>query len=437
MRPNRRPHREPRPSRARLAPSSMPARRILAALLLLPTLTLALSSCFKLGADFKVNADDTIDGSMVFALSKALPAKDLKEANKSNGIFTTKPPFAYDEKAYEDDKYVGTQVTFKNVPLAQWNELMAASSESQNQSGTGQTGQDGTQAAGGSGEVFAFKREGDTYRLDLNLDEQTKQLIKSSVSGGLPAPDIALTFEFPGKVTDSNGRIDGNKVSFGIDDLPAYAVADAQPSSAGGGLVGWAIKLGLVAVTIAAVGFVLARAGVLSSLPGIPGLRDRRGGRGENDEGPELDGFDGDRLDHAQRAAARGRGAGWGEPVGEPVGSWGSLQPRSDGAPHGVPDDGLDYVLDEQEAPTWQPAFEPVTEHTIEQPLWQGNDPYGYRPPVQPAAPEPQPVQPVQPAATEPEPVQQIAAGWYPTADGLTLRYHDGVDWTEHTAPAQ
>lgn len=31
---------------------------------------------------------------------------------------------------------------------------------------------------------------------------------------------------------------------------------------------------------------------------------------------------------------------------------------------------------------------------------------------------------------------ESVTPGWYPTADGQWLRYHDGLQWTEHATPA-
>lgn len=36
-----------------------------------------------------------------------------------------------------------------------------------------------------------------------------------------------------------------------------------------------------------------------------------------------------------------------------------------------------------------------------------------------------------------PAPAAAVSPGWYPTADGAYLRYHDGTDWTEHVRSQQ
>jgi hypothetical protein len=39
------------------------------------------------------------------------------------------------------------------------------------------------------------------------------------------------------------------------------------------------------------------------------------------------------------------------------------------------------------------------------------------------------------PAVVAPPVAATTQPGWYPTADGAHVRWHDGVSWTEHVAP--
>lgn len=177
----------------------MTRTRRVAAAALLAVLALVLTGCMRMHVGLTLGEDDTVDGSMVFAVSDEV-ARSLGQEPQdvwdqmSPEITSDLPPGATQEP-YAEDGFTGTRITFADQPL----------------SGTGglATGADD----------LSITREGDEYvvagRMDLTdtgLDEgdasdpTTQQLLESV--------DVALAITFPGPVAESNGEVDGTTVTW-------------------------------------------------------------------------------------------------------------------------------------------------------------------------------------------------------------------------------
>lgn len=142
---------------------------------------LALSGCMKLDMDVAFNKDDTVEGTVVMAASK----EALETMGASfDDLVGDEDPFDGDatSEPYEDDTFVGRTYTLKAVPLEDFgDETMSVTHE------------DGKFTVDGS------------LPLDMEAGMDAEQL-----SGA----EITITFRFPGPVESSNGRIDGNAVTW-------------------------------------------------------------------------------------------------------------------------------------------------------------------------------------------------------------------------------
>lgn len=195
--------------------------RALALVSAMAALLLTLSGCLKLDMNLTFNADDTVDGTVVLAVSSSL----LETTGMSfDEAFGSEDPFdgeASSSEAYEDDEYVGRTYTFDSIALSEFgDEDMKVTHE------------DGR-----------FVVDGE---LDLSGGEET------GMSGG----EVKVAFTFPGKVESSNGTISGNTVTWegeAGDVIKIDAVASDSESSGFPVLTLVWVLVGLVLVALVVV----------------------------------------------------------------------------------------------------------------------------------------------------------------------------------------
>ena len=208
----------------------MAKSRVLARIVGVGALALTLTGCIKLDMDLSLNSDDTVDGSIIFAVNRS--ALDLAGGSFEDLLQGETPiPEGIDAKvtAYEDDDFVGQRFEFDGAPLSEF-------------SGMGE-------------QDLSIVRQGDTFVVTGNLD------MSRGVDGtaGFPGAEQLLeTFQvriavtFPGKVLESTGDIDGRTTSWepAVGSLTTIrAVGEATGS---GSSTQWLIFL-LIAIVILAV----------------------------------------------------------------------------------------------------------------------------------------------------------------------------------------
>ncbi len=222
-------------SRSPTRPSARPrGRRGLRAGLLLGLL-LVLSGCLKYDLMLVVNEDDTMDGTLIVAVAREFAAgQDIigqaGELNPSKGTVTT--------EAYEDADYVGTRYIISGVPIS---EIDSLSSDASSQ--------------------FALTHEGEEYVLDASINFNLAGA--EGLGTGAASFTAMVSFTFPGRVTESNGMIDGNTVVWSAlradaeNTLTARAsaISNGQASAAAspGGTAWWLWAAGGAAVALVAV----------------------------------------------------------------------------------------------------------------------------------------------------------------------------------------
>ncbi|GAA1719524.1 hypothetical protein GCM10009809_14150 [Isoptericola hypogeus] len=154
---------------------------------------LALAGCMKVDMDMTLSEDDTVSGTMVLAFSNQLAETMGMEPgelwDQAGGELEQDLPEGTTQEPYSDDEYTGTQVTFADTPIEDF--------------------------AGSGGEDLSITREGDEYVVTgtMDLSEGAEQL-GSLPQGVQDSFDAQLSVTFPGEVTDSNGEIDGNTVTW-------------------------------------------------------------------------------------------------------------------------------------------------------------------------------------------------------------------------------
>ncbi|MGH2591725.1 MAG: LppM family (lipo)protein, partial [Actinomycetota bacterium] len=159
-------------------------------------LALLLSACLKLDIDLQVQADNTVSGGIIFGVDKQL--LELTGGSVED-ILGTSAPIPEDVEGvttepFEDDTFVGQQFSFEGVPLEEFS----------------------------SGDLV-ITREGEVFRVSGALD-LSSGLDGATGLSGLTGPfspeellqgaEMQVRMTFPGEVTESNGEVDGNTVTW-------------------------------------------------------------------------------------------------------------------------------------------------------------------------------------------------------------------------------
>jgi hypothetical protein len=159
-------------------------------------LAILLTGCIKLNIDFTVSSDNTVNGTMVFAFSKQLlqlTGQSAQALLASSAPIPSSVP-GLSAKPYDDGEFAGQEYTLDAVPLTQFSDDPSS--------------------------PFRIVRSGDTFTLSGVLDLSSGAGV-SGASGAIPGldqalagADIRISITFPGEVTDTNGEVDGNTVTW-------------------------------------------------------------------------------------------------------------------------------------------------------------------------------------------------------------------------------
>jgi hypothetical protein len=244
-------------------------RRGLAPALLTVVALVSLTGCMKLDADLEVHEDETVSGSMTVGMSKQAvemmssfgegfggafsegedggtdgeePAEPDLEGFEDEFFDADDVPEGAEVEPYEDDKFIGQTMTFDGISM---DELNATSGEEE--------------------DTWTLTREGDTFIFAGNADfseeegepDAAEMEGMEEIEAMFAESEMEISVTFPGRVTDSNGEVDGNTVTwrpeFG-EALDMRAEADASPSfpvwPVVGGVVGVLLLGGLVLIAL-------------------------------------------------------------------------------------------------------------------------------------------------------------------------------------------
>jgi hypothetical protein len=175
-------------------------------------LAVLLTGCIKLNMDLAINANDTVNGSIVLGVQKELLELTGQSAEDLLGEADLIPTGATGVivEPFEDDEFVGQQIIFEDLPIAEFNSGALGAS--------GATGISGVTGAGG--DTLNITREGETFVvtgvLDLSsgLSGATGPFAGTGGAQFFESADIQISITFPGEVVQANGEVDGNTVSY-------------------------------------------------------------------------------------------------------------------------------------------------------------------------------------------------------------------------------
>jgi hypothetical protein len=232
------------------------ARRMGFALRLIGLLTLATfaTGCIKVDLSLQLHSDDTIDGTMTYAVSRDLLTLTNSSPEDLLGQVASQGPLpsgvSARESDYADDTFVGKTLTFSDVDIGAF------------------------QRSGIGGETLSIQRVGDTFQVGGEVD------LTSSATGQLQpgaaqlAKDmqLRLAITFPGPVQQhTGGVVSGNTVTW----TPVYGQKteiQATGSAVGdesGSFIVW-IAIGAGGVGLIAIVLLLFRRRRARSVPVEP-----------------------------------------------------------------------------------------------------------------------------------------------------------------------
>lgn len=216
--------------------------RILGRTAALGLLALLLGACLKLDMDLQVSTDNTVNGTVIFGVNKELLELTGGSAEDLLGTDAPLPEDAegVTSEPFEDDEFAGRRFTFEAVPLSEF------SSDDPNE--------------------LQITRDGNVFRVAGALD------LSSGVTGAtgatglgaeqfLQGAELEITISFPGEVTESNGEIDGNAVTWIPvvgERLELRATASAIETGGASNLTPLIVAAAMVVAAVVA-GVVLAR----------------------------------------------------------------------------------------------------------------------------------------------------------------------------------
>lgn len=194
----------------------MRARRV-GRLLSGAAIALLLAGCFKVNMNLEVAADNTISGSAIIAVDESL--LELTGQNVDDLFadmdLSDLPPGSTTE-AYQEEGFVGQEITFAEMPLDDFagNDALSGS---------------------GTGEELNIVREGDEFHVTGGFDMSGQEFTGTDIPQQfMDSFEFRISITFPGEVKSATGDIDGNTVTweptFG-ENTRVEAVASAIPSS--------------------------------------------------------------------------------------------------------------------------------------------------------------------------------------------------------------
>lgn len=199
-------------------------------------LALLLTGCLKLDMDLAIQTDDTVDGSVVFAVNK-----DVLELTGGSieDLTGGETPFPSDVEGvttedYDDGEFAGQQFSFDGVPIG----VFASNTDDP--------------------DALSITREGDTFEVSGALDLTQGATGATGLGGAeqfFESAEIRIAITFPGEVIESNGTVDGNTVTwepaFG-ERIEIQATGSAVEGASSSNTLLWVV-IGLAVVALAVI----------------------------------------------------------------------------------------------------------------------------------------------------------------------------------------
>jgi hypothetical protein len=161
-------------------------------------LALLLTGCFRVNFDIEVSPENTVAGTAVIAVDQdllELSGQTEEQLFRQMDLSSNLPPNATVDR-YEEDGFIGQEVTFEDVPLDEF------------QGGD-------TLGGAGAGDDLSIVRQGDEFVVSGGLDMSGPEFTGGQVPQQLLENfEFRVSMTFPGPVTSSTGEVDGNTVTW-------------------------------------------------------------------------------------------------------------------------------------------------------------------------------------------------------------------------------
>jgi hypothetical protein len=220
----------------------MKLRRIWGIIAVSLSTVLLTTGCIKLEMDMTVATDDTVSGTMVFAISKSLAEMGAEESESATTP-ETDSLLANAENVkvepFDDGEFVGSSYSFEALPLAQFAPQV------------------------GDNSAFAMERQGNNIVISGVLDTSTEgqeleenPFADSITEGFAASTSIRVSVTLPGEIIETNGQVDGQTItwngSFG-EKLEIQAIAVSPLASP----VNWLLVGGIGGIVLGLVGLLV------------------------------------------------------------------------------------------------------------------------------------------------------------------------------------
>ena len=178
---------------------------------------LLLTGCFKVNMDVELSPENTVSGTAVIAVDESLLELSGQSADQLfEDMDLSDLPAGATTDRYQEDGFIGQQVTFDDVPLPEF------------------TGNN-TLSGSGSGDQLNIVRQGDEFHVTGAFDMSGPEFTGTDVPEQfLENFEFKISITFPGEVKSATGEIDGRTVTwepkFG-ENTSVEAVASAIPSA--------------------------------------------------------------------------------------------------------------------------------------------------------------------------------------------------------------
>jgi hypothetical protein len=155
-------------------------------------MALLMTACIKVDLSMRLHSDNTVDGTMIYAVSRDLLALTHSSADDLLGGVASGNPLpgiATQTSDYSDAMFVGKQLTFEGVSLSAFSQGSVA------------------------GETLSIRRVGDTFQVagEIDLTPTSTAPLQPGTAQLTKDMQLRLAITFPGPVQEHrNGTVDPN-----------------------------------------------------------------------------------------------------------------------------------------------------------------------------------------------------------------------------------
>lgn len=190
--------------------------RVAGRLLALGSMALLLAGCFKVNMDVEVSPENTVSGSAIIAVDESLIELSGQSADQLfEDMNLSDLPAGAQVEPYEEDGFIGQQITFDEVSLEDFRG-------------------ENTLSGGAAGDELDIVRRGDEFLVSGSIDMSGQGFTGTEIPEGfMDNFEFRVSITFPGEVKSATGDIDGNTVTWEPtigENTKVEAVASAIPS---------------------------------------------------------------------------------------------------------------------------------------------------------------------------------------------------------------